>query len=85
MITEWSIVGVLVTLVGLGTAIIAPIIKLVKSMTRLTVVLEQTEQSITKLTTDNTESHRRLWVKNGEQDKTISDHEVRIGILEHTK
>jgi len=54
-------------------------------MTRLTVVLERTEASLSKLETDNTASHCRLWEKNGEQDETINDHEVRIGILEHVK
>lgn len=83
--TEWGVVGVIVTLVGLGAAIVGPIIKLVKSMMRLTVVLEQTEKSLNKLSADNTESHRRIWEHNGEQDEAINDHEVRIGILEHAK
>ena len=83
--TEWGVVGVIVVLIGLVTAIVAPIVKASKAMARLTVVLERTEVSLSKLEADNTASHRRLWEKNGEQDEAIKDHEVRIVILEHAK
>ncbi len=81
--TEWGVVIVIVTLFGLIAAIVKPIVNMTRAMTRLTVVMEQTEKSLNKLTTDNTESHRRIWNHNEEQDATINDHEVRIGILEH--
>ena len=81
--TEWGVVIVIVTLFGLIAAIVKPIVNMTRAMTRLTVVMEQTEKSLNKLTTDNTESHRRIWNHNEEQDATINDHEVRIGILDH--
>lgn len=34
---------------------------------------------------ENTTSHERLWKKNDEQDKTLSDHETRLKILEETR
>lgn len=83
--TEWSIVGVIIALVGLITAIVTPIVKMTKAMTRLTVVMEHTEQQLATLTSENTASHGRIWKHNEEQDASINNHEMRIGILEHEK
>ena len=87
--TEWGVVGVIVVLVGLFTAICVPMIKAsnanTKAMTELTVTMQTLAEKLTSLESNNTESHRRLWKHNEVQDKTIQDHEIRIISLEHKK
>ena len=83
--TEWGVVVVIIALVGLFATVIPPIVKLTKAITELTTTMRVMDRQVTELTTTNKESHQRLWDKNEEQDETINDHEIRIGILEHTK
>lgn len=80
---EWTIVTVIIALVGLGAAVIRPIASLTGSITKLTVVVERLEKELTHLEDSNHESHKRLWDHNAEQDDRIEDHERRIGALEH--
>lgn len=80
---EWTIVTVIIALVGLGLAIIKPIVSLTQSITKLTVVVEHLQDDVGGLTTKNSQSHARLWDHNDEQDGRLEDHERRIGDLEH--
>lgn len=80
--TEWSVVGVIIALVGLGAAIIKPILSLNTTITELTISAKQLRDNIAELANENTKSHRRLFEKNDEQDLTLSDHECRIKRLE---
>lgn len=80
--TEWGVVGVIIALVGLGAAIIKPIISLNTAITKLTMAVNELQKDIADITTRNTSSHDRLWKKNGEQDATLDDHEHRITVLE---
>lgn len=87
--TEWGVVGVIVVLVGLFTAICVPLIKAtkesVKSMTELNVTMRNLAEKLTNLESNNTEAHRRIWQHNEEQDARINDHETRITIIEKAK
>lgn len=84
--TEWGVVGVIVVLVGLFTAICVPLIKATTNstaaMTRLTMSVENLTSKIEKLDSDNEIEHDRLWRHNDDQDKMIQSHETRIVILE---
>ena len=79
---EWTVVTVLVALVGLGAAIIKPIVSLTRSITTLTVVVERVEKELASQERHSPESHRRIWAKNEEQDGRLDDHEMRIDRLE---
>lgn len=79
---EWTVVGVIVTLVGLAASIVAPIIKLTKTITQLTVVMDGLRETVEANRKDNKASHERIWDHNKEQDDTISNHETRITVLE---
>ena len=81
--TEWGVVGVIVALVGLGAAIIKPVVSLTQSITKLTVVVQTLQENMSELTTKNSHSHARIWDHNEEQDARIEDHERRIGTLEN--
>ena len=80
---EWTTVTVIIALVGLGAAIIKPIVSLTQSITKLTVVVEHLQDDVGGLTTKNSQSHARLWDHNDTQDGRLDDHERRIGDLEH--
>ena len=80
---EWTTVTVIIALVGLGAAIIKPIVSLTQSITKLTVVVETLQEDMSGLTTKNSQGHARIWEHNEEQDARIEDHERRIGTLEH--
>lgn len=80
--TEWGVVGVIIALAGLVSAIVAPLIKLNTTITKLTVIVERLEHAQTAQETKASESHRRLWDHNGEQDKRLDDHERRISAVE---
>lgn len=75
-------VTVLIALFGFGIAVVRPIVSLTQSITKLTVVVENLQRDMSALTEKNSESHRQLWEKNEEQDRTLGEHEKRIGSLE---
>ena len=80
--TEWSVVGVFVTLLGIGAVVIPPIIKLTNSITRLTTLINGMSEDISDLTAKNAQGHDRIWEHNKEQDRTLNDHERRLCHLE---
>lgn len=87
--TEWQVVGVLITLVGAVTALVTPLLKLNTTITKLTSTLDNLKADV-KIITDTVRqnkedghaSHKRLWDHNVEQDKKIQEHDVRIEKLE---
>lgn len=80
---EWTTVTVIIALVGLGAAVIKPIVSLTQSITKLTVVVERLERELDDQSEHSRESHRRLWDHNEEQDNRLDDHERRIHDIEH--
>lgn len=80
--TEWQVFGVIVALVAFVTAIVGPLIKLNTSITRLTENIDRLVKDLAEQKEKSSESHRRIWAKNDEQDETLADHETRITILE---
>ena len=88
--TEYQVIGVIVTLVGLGVAIITPIIKLNTNIVRLTDAVDNLNEAHSKMDKDNDAAHKQLHERinrrkkeNEELDDRVSDHENRISILEH--
>lgn len=79
---EWTVVTVVIALVGLFMTVGAPIIKQTKTMTKLDATMEQLSEKLMALESRNTDAHRRIWNKNEEQDQKLNDHEIRIVKLE---
>jgi len=79
---EWDIVVVIVTLIGLLGAIVTPIVKLTRAITRLTTTMENMEKNVADLTAKNRTSHERIWEREKEQDLRLNDHEARIRVIE---
>ena len=80
---EWTTVTVIIALVGLGAAVIKPIVSLTQSITKLTVVVERLERELDEQSEHSRESHKRLWDHHEEQDNRLDDHERRIHDMEH--
>ena len=86
---EWTVVGVIATLVGLFFTVGKPILNLNKNLVKFNISIEHNTSEIADLKTElahqrseATASHNRLWDHNDKQDKQLSEHELRIGLLE---
>lgn len=79
---EWVIFKDFVVIVGLIITVTTPLLKLNTSITKLKTLLESVVNKVETLDSNNTESHRRLWDKNEEQDKTLQNHEQRLHDLD---
>lgn len=79
---EWTVVGVIVVLVGLGVSIVTPIVKLTKQITSLCEAVNGLRHDIDRIETHNSESHNRIYGTLEEHDKTLNNHEMRIHDLE---
>ena len=80
--TEWTVVGVVIALIGFAASIVGPVVKLNTSITRLTVTMDSVSARLGQMESHNHDSHKRLWQHNGEQDDTLHDHKTRISMLE---
>lgn len=80
--SEWTVVSVLVTLVGLCAAVIRPLMSLNGVITRLTGAVNTLEKNIAALAEKNSETHGRIWDKVGEQDELLRGHEARLVMIE---
>lgn len=78
----WEIFLGIVALVGFCVTIATPLMKLSKTMTELNINMQNLNQAMNTLTANNTESHRRIWVHNDEQDERLENHEKRITKIE---
>lgn len=85
---EWTIVTVIIALVGLFLTVGTPILKLnsniVKLNTSLDALQKRTDKQDEELKTMKNhahESHKRLWDHNEEQDKAIAEHGQAIAKL----
>lgn len=78
---EWAVFGVLVAVAGFLAVVVPPIVNLTKSITRLTVVVDNLSKDMEL----QRRSNSKLWAHNDEQDGRLNDHETRIRILEETE
>ena len=78
----WEIFLGIVALVSFMITVISPLMKLSKTMTELNINMQNLNQAMNTLTSNNTESHRRIWEHNEEQDSKIENHEKRITKIE---
>lgn len=80
--SEWTVVTVIIAIVGLFVTIGKPIINLNTNITVLNENIKNLKTQSDKLERDNTEAHRRIWAHNDEQDKQLAEHELRLHDLE---
>jgi hypothetical protein len=80
--SEWLVVTVIGTLLGLVVTVVTPILKLNTTLTKLAAYIDRHEADYQKLCEDNAESHRRIWKHNEEQDQLLAQHELRLHDLD---
>ena len=88
--SEWQVVSVLVTLVGLGVAIVTPIIKLNTNIVKLTDSVNSLNEKYSEMDKDNDSAHKQLHerinhrkAENDALKTRVDDHEFRLGRLEN--
>lgn len=79
----WEIVVGIIALFGFLVSVITPLTKLTRIMTELTISVEGLKEAIKQMGDKNTESHRRIWEHNTEQDELLENHEKRITKIEY--
>ena len=93
---QWTVVTVIIALVGLVIAIASPMIKNVKeraletkentqAMTQLTMSIRNLSDKLLLFENNNTQAHRRLWEHNDKQDKILEELTKQVTILKHIK
>lgn len=89
---EWTVVTVIIALVGLFLTVGKPILNLNNNIVKLNMSLdalrertERHEKDLVEQKAHSHEAHQRLWEHNDQQDEKLNDHEARIGILEGKK
>lgn len=76
------VIGALVVIVGLGSTICIPLIKVSNTIQRLICAVENLTAKFDAFEVNNHDDHKRIWQKNDAQDKEIAEHEMRIALLE---
>ena len=79
----WEIVVGIIALFGFLVSVITPLTKLTRIMTELTISVEGLKEAIKQMGDKNTESHKRIWEHNTEQDELLENHEKRITKIEY--
>lgn len=82
---EWGVVLTIVTLIGLLTAIITPIVKLMSAITKLTTVVEQQKKDYEELLKKTTDGRHKLWDSINTLNNQVSANNVRIRNLENER
>lgn len=80
---EWGVVGVIIALVGLGAAVLKPMLTLNSSIVRLTERLGYVSNELSELNRQNNDNHKRIWDRIDEHGELLTDHERRIDHFEN--
>lgn len=82
---EWDVVLVIISIVGLFTAVIGPVVKLTRAITKLTGSVENLERNVSTLTSENHETHTKLWAEARRHEECLCDHESRLRVIEEER
>lgn len=80
--TDWDIVKDTVVLVGLIITVTTPLLKLNTSISQLKSLLDSVVKQVQDNDRSNSNSHKRLWEHNEEQDEILHNHEMRLHDLD---
>ena len=81
--TEWGVVLVIISLVGLGAAVIKPILTLNSLIVELSAGLKQLGKELEELNRQNGETHKRIWGRIDDHEERLLGYEQRISHLEY--
>ena len=84
---EWTVVTVLIALVGLVAAVAKPLVTFSRTFAttaaELTASMKGLERAFDRFVAENKESHGRIYDRLDDHGAQLEDHERRIGLLEH--
>lgn len=80
--SEWEVVGVLVVLLGLITAICKPVIQLTRAITKLTDAVGELERRLDRENSENRITHERLYQRDKELARGLDELERRVVYIE---
>ena len=80
--SEWTVVTVIVALVGLFFTIGKPIINLNTNITILNEGIKNLNKRQDRFEQDSCKEHEELWEHEGEQDKLLAEHTLRLHDLD---
>ncbi len=69
-------------IIGTGAAIVTPLIRNVKVMTKLNDSIKNLAEKFNKFEVNNHDDHKRIWKHNEKQDEIIQDHGERLLLVE---
>ena len=75
---EWGVVGVLVTLMGLIAIVVAAVVYIVSSITKIMETNVHLQQEITNERDLNIEAHKKIWDRIDRQEAKLADHEKEL-------
>ena len=78
MMTEWAVVGVIITLATFFIAISKPLLSLTKAITHLTDAVGTLQKSSEEQKEKARISHKELWDHNNKQDNQIEENKVKL-------
>lgn len=82
---EYTVVLVLVTLVGLFFTIGKPILNLNSNIVELNAAVKRLQKTVDKLEDKQIDDQKRVWERLDRGSKMFDDHEHRISVLEDKK
>lgn len=80
--SEWTVVTVIVALVGLFFTVGKPIINLNTNITILNENVRQQNERLNKFEEESSKEHDDIWKHEDEQDKALQDHAMRLHDLD---
>lgn len=83
MVNEWTVVSVIVVLIGLFFTVGRPVINLNSAITTLTVKIEHMQSDEADESRRNTESHAKMCEHLETHDNTLVEHDKRITKIEY--
>lgn len=82
---EWDVVVVIIALAGLIMTMFGPVVRLTRAITRLTGSVENLERNVSTLTSENRETHAKLWAAVKQHGECLSEHGSRLRMIEEER
>lgn len=79
---EWTVVTVIIAVVGLFFTVGKPIINLNTNITVLSESIKSLNKRQDKFEADSTKEHSELWEHEDEQDRMLEEHKMRLHDLD---
>ena len=76
--TQWEVVGVIIALIGLISAIVTPVLKLNSSVVKLDTTMKLLTEQMDNFRKDNREAHHDIYSRLDRKGKILERHETML-------